>query len=194
MIDIQLSELMLLMEKEQPQLQQLSESQEKDLVDDTLLLMIAINVINGHSFDELCADIDITGTECIRKLAQLDRLNIIELLANNRIKLLIAPNFRWRLNGPIQQFFQQHVKESFFRSTFKQADEKLLILNGELSEHSNKLMQKKIDKLVKEFNQLMQEDSKLPKQQRQNVTMVLASRAWQLKLFDAFRRGSATGL
>jgi DNA-binding Xre family transcriptional regulator len=188
MIHLQLSDLVLLMAKEQPQLQQLSETQEKDLVNDTLLLMLAINVINGHSFIELCQEINISDAECIRKLIQLDRLNIIELLPNNRIKLLIAANFRWRLNGPIQQFFQKHVEQDFFRSEFKKDEEKLLVLNGELSEHSNREMQKKLEALAKEFNQLMQEDSKLPKEQRQNITMVLASRAWQFALFDQFRR------
>jgi hypothetical protein len=188
MIHLQFSELVLLMEQEQPQLQQLSEAQEKELVADTLLLMISINVINGHSFSELCTEINIGDTECIRKLALLDRLHIIELLPNNRIKLRIAPNFRWRLNGPIQQFFQQHVEADFFSSSFTHTGEKLVVLNGELSDQSHKEMQKKVEKLAKEFNALMQQDSRMPKQQRQNITMVLASRAWQLKLFDEFRR------
>ncbi|MFT5419445.1 MAG: hypothetical protein ACI9D5_000185 [Candidatus Endobugula sp.] len=62
------------------------------------------------------------------------------------------------------------------------------MLNGELSDQSHKEMQKKVEKLAKELNVLMQQDSRMPKQQRQNITMVLASRAWQLKLFDKFRR------
>jgi DNA-binding Xre family transcriptional regulator len=188
LIGLQLSDLVLLMEKDQPQLNELSEVQEKDLVNDPLLLMIAINVVNKHSFAELCEDITITHTECIQKLAHLDRLQIIELLPNNRIKLLISPNFRWRRNGPIQQFFQQHVEHDFFRSAFKNEGEKLLVLNGELSEFSHREIQKKIEKLSKEFNELMRSDSQLPKKQRQNITVVLASRAWKLALFDQYRR------
>lgn len=188
LIGLQLSDLVLLMEKDQPQLDELSEAQEKDLVNDPLLLMIAIHVVNKHTFADLCEVINISDTECIRKLAQLDRLHIIELLPNNRIKLLISPNFRWRLNGPIQQFFQQHVENDFFRSTFKAGEEKLLVLNGSLSEFSNREIQKKIDKLAREFNELMQSDSSLPKEQKKNITVVLASRAWQFSLFDKFRR------
>lgn len=188
LIGLQLSDLVLLMQKDQPQLDELSEMQEKDLVNDPLLLMITIHVMNKHTFEDLCEMILVSATECIRKLAQLDRLRIIELLPNNRIKLLISPNFRWRLNGPIQQFFQTHVENDFFRSTFKAGEEKLLVLNGSLSELSNKAMQKKLDKLAKEFNELMQEDSVLPKEQKKNITIILASRAWQFSLFDQFRR------
>jgi DNA-binding Xre family transcriptional regulator len=187
-IDLQLSELVALMEKEQPQLQQLTAEQEQVLVNDTLLLMIAIQVMNGHSFKDLYQDIAISETDCIRKLVQLDRLRVIELLPNNRIKLLIAPNFRWQLNGPIQRFFQRHVEQDFFRSTFKESDEKLLVLNGELGEFSNQEMQRKIEKLAKEFNALAHQDSQLPKSQRKNITVVLASRAWQFGLFDGYRR------
>lgn len=188
LINLQLSELVALMEKEQPQLQQLTLEQEQELVNDTLLLMIAIQVMNGHSFGDLCHDIDISETDCIRKLAQLDRLRVIELLPNNRIKLLIAPNFRWQVNGPIQRFFQRHVEQDFFRSTFKENDEKLLVLNGELGDFSHQEMQRKIDKLAKEFNALAHQDSQLPKSQRKNITVVLASRAWQFGLFDEHRR------
>jgi len=150
--------------------------------------MIAIQVMNGHRFADLCQDINISETDCIRKLVQLDRLRVIELLPNNRIKLLIAPNFRWHANGPIQRFFQRHVEQDFFRSTFKDSDEKLLVLNGELGDFSNQEMQRKIDKLAKEFNALAHQDSQLPKSQRKNITVVLASRAWQFGLFDEHRR------
>jgi len=187
LIDLQLSELVALMEKEQPQLHQLTVTQEKELVNDTLLLMVAIQVMNGHSFDDLCQTIAISETDCVRKLAQLDRLRIIELLPNNRIKLLIAPNFRWQANGPIQGFFQRHVEQDFFRSTFTKDNEKLVVLNGELGEFSHQEMQRKIDKLSKEFNALVMQDAQLPLSQRKNITVVLASRAWQFSLFDDYR-------
>ncbi len=188
LIGLQLSELILLMEKEQPQLYQLTEQQEREIIADPLLLLISISIVNGHTFDELCRHINITPVECIKKLAHLDRIKIIDLLPNNRIKLLIAPNFSWRPNGPIQQFFQQHIEKDFFRSTFNKNNEQLLVLNGELSETANRTFQKKMSKLAKEFNALMQEDSALPIEERHNTTVVLASRSWEFQLFDQFRR------
>jgi hypothetical protein len=68
---------------------------------------------------------------------------IIELLPNNRIKLLVAPNFRWLPNGPIQRFFHEKVEQEFFKSRFAGENEKLLVLNGLLSRASNSELQKK---------------------------------------------------
>ncbi|MFT7387970.1 MAG: transcriptional regulator with XRE-family HTH domain [Candidatus Endobugula sp.] len=188
MIDLQLSELMALMQKEQPQLQKLSAEQEQQLVDDTLLLMIAIYVMNGHGFEYLCGEIAISKTGCIQKLALLDRLRIIELLPNNRIKLRIAPNFHWQRNGPIQRFFQQHVEHDFFRCPFTALNEHLVVINAELSEFSQQEMQRKMDKFAQEFNALAHHDQRLPPSQRKNITVVLAARAWQFALFDRYRR------
>ena len=33
-------------------------------------------------------------------------MKIIELQPGNRVKMLVAPNFDWIPNGPIQQFFE----------------------------------------------------------------------------------------
>ena len=246
LIDLQLTELILLMEKSQPQLQQLTTAQEKDIVNDPLLLLITVSVINGHSYHELLNDINITEPELIQKLAQLDRLHIIDLLPNNRIKLLVAPNFKWlsngpiqqyfqqhveqaffnttfakpgeklaqldRLhiidllpnnrikllvapnfkwlsNGPIQQYFQQHVEQAFFNTTFAKPGEKLLVLNGSLSQESNKQLQRMLDKLAREFNELMQKDHALPSHERFNNTLVLAARDWHYGLFEEYKKG-----
>lgn len=188
LIDLQLSELITLMDKNQPQLKQLTSDQERDIVNDPLLLLITVSVINGHSYHELLNDIKITQTQLIQKLAQLDRLRIIDLLPNNRIKLLVAPNFRWLANGPIQQYFQKHVERAFFNTTFANTGEKLLVLNGSLSEESNKQLQRKMDKLAREFNELMKKDHAIPSYERCNNTLVLAVRDWHYGLFEGYRK------
>jgi DNA-binding Xre family transcriptional regulator len=184
MIDIGLTELVSLMDAELPQLIQLTKEQEKEIAEDFILLMVALSVINGYSFDELVAYYKLSESECIQKLAQLDRLNIIELLPNNRIKLKISPNFSWLSNGPIQKFFHEKVQQDFFHSRFSGEDEKLVVLNGLLSKASNAELQKKMQRLAKEFNELMTEDRSLPMTEKFGSTMVLALRYWN---FDNFK-------
>lgn len=187
-IGIQIEELVALMNKEQPQLKQLSEQQEKEVADDLLLLLVAVSVINGFTLAEILQQYDIKETECIRKLAHLDRLKIIELLPNNRIKLRVAPNFRWRSNGPIQQFFLKHVQREFFHSRFAGEEEKLLVLNGVLSKASNAELQRKMQKMARDFNELMQNDAALPLDERYGNTMVMAIRHWQYDMFSKYQR------
>ena len=182
-IDLQLAELMQLMLKDQPELQQLTEEQESEIVSDIPLLMIALNVINGYRYEDLITELKISESDCIQKLAKLDRLKIIELLPNNRIKLRIAPNFRWLTNGPIQQFFHEKIEQDFFRSRFDKKDEKLLVLNGLMSSASNNEVQNKMDKLAREFNLLMQENASLALDKKYGTTLVLAIRRWQHPIF-----------
>jgi len=134
-----LTELMALVSKTQQQLTELSIEQEKEIANDLALLLVTVCVMNRYSFDDILNDYAISETQCISKLAKLDRLNIIELHPNNRIKLLISPNFKWRKRGPIQQFFQKHIQQEFFKSNFDKETEKLSVLNGMLSLQSIKV-------------------------------------------------------
>ncbi|MDO6514335.1 helix-turn-helix transcriptional regulator [Neptuniibacter sp. 2_MG-2023] len=183
MLNIELSELVQRMSKAQHQLIQLTREQEKEIANDLTLLLITVSVISGMSYDDIIYTYDIPETTCIQKLAQLDRLKIIDLLPNNRVKLLVAPNFHWLPNGPIQQFFQEKVEQDFFSSRFDKANEKLIVTNAILTDSSNARLQKKMERLAAEFNELMQEDHAAPSQQKNGTTMVLAIRQWQYSLF-----------
>ena len=109
MMNIEISDLVKSMSEQQGQLQQLSAEQEQEITRDLNLLLICICVLNKWSMREIVSYYNIPDVECIQKLAQLDKLKIIELLPENRIKLLVDSHFGWRDNGPIQQFFQKTI-------------------------------------------------------------------------------------
>ena len=128
----------------------------------------------------------IRETECIRHLAKLDRLKVIELLPNNRIKLRVATNFSWRENGPIQSFFQKKISQEFFNTRFSRDDECLIVLNGMFSSNSNAELQRKLNRLAREFDLLNNDDAVLDLKERNGATLVLAMRGWQYGLFKPF--------
>ncbi|WP_188151098.1 helix-turn-helix domain-containing protein [Teredinibacter waterburyi] len=183
----QLSDLLALLKTEQPRLQQLTLAQEQQIVDDNLLLLVAVSVINGCGFRDLLELYAISEAELIRALAQMDRLQLIDLLPRNRIKLKVSPNFRWIANGPIQRFFLQRVKEDFFNSRFDQDDEKLLVLTALLSHASNQELQNRLSLLARQFAELQQEDMSLPMSERNGATLVMALRRWQYSGFEAYK-------
>ncbi len=183
LLNLELSELFQMMSKEQRQLTQLTREQEKEIANDLILLLITVSVISGMTYSDIRNAYNISETDCIQKLAKLDRLKIIELLPGNRVKLLIAPNFHWLPNGPIQQFFQEKVEQDFFSSRFDKANEKLIVTNAILTNSSNARLQKKMERLAAEFNELMQEDHSAPNDKKHGTTMVLAIRQWQYSLF-----------
>ena len=180
---LDLSDMFQLLSKNQQRITQLSREQEQEIAADLILLMIAISVINGFSFEDLVNHYNLSPTDCITKLAHLDRLKVIELQPNNRIKLKVAPNFHWLPNGPIQRFFQAHVEKDFFSSSFDRQSEKLLVLNGVLTPETNTELQKRMNRWAAEFNELMQRDADVDMSRRKGTTMVIALREWQYSLF-----------
>ncbi|MEE9412955.1 MAG: hypothetical protein V3V22_07880, partial [Methylococcales bacterium] len=74
---------------------------EEELVDNPRFLLVAFLVIHRCTFDDIVSNYLLTEIEIVNHLIRLDQLKIIELLPNNRIKLLISSHFSWRKNGPI---------------------------------------------------------------------------------------------
>ncbi len=188
LVGLEITDLVQKMVSEQRRISQLNREQEQEIASDLSLMLVTICVINGFTYEDILNRYTIKDTECIQKLATLDRLKLIELLPNNRIKLLIAPNFSWLPSGPIQQFFRERVEKEFFSSTFSKENENLIVLNGLLSKASNAEFQKKMQRLANEFTELVQEDFGLPHDQRTGMSVILAIREWQYSFYEGVRR------
>ena len=187
-IGLDIGELAALSRAAQTRLQALTRAQEAEIAEDTALLLVAISVINGFSFNDLLDYYALSEQECIRKLAHLDRLKLIDLLPGNRFRLRVAPNFSWLADGPIQRFFQLKVQQEFFNSRFNADTENLMVLNGVLSRASNQKLQTLMGKISQEINQLMKDDAALPMADRKGNTLVLALRQWQYPLFKQYMK------
>ena len=194
LLDMEIADLVQLMNEQQQHLQQLNVEQEREITDDVILTLVTVCVLNRWTMDDILSYYHISETECVQHLAKLDRLKVIELLPKNRIRLLVAPNFSWRENGPIQLFFQKKISREFFNTHFSRDDECLVVLNGMLSSQSNAEFQRKLKRLAREFDLLNNDDAALGLEQRRGVTLVLAMRGWQYGLFRPFVKAISDSL
>src|SRR5690606_13030673 len=94
-LDLGLAELVAIVDSNERSLTQLTPEQEEALASDTRLCLVAVCVRDGWSFQDIITQYAISEHECIRLLARLDRLKLIELLPGNRFKVLISRNVRW---------------------------------------------------------------------------------------------------
>ncbi|MDJ0834399.1 MAG: helix-turn-helix transcriptional regulator [Gammaproteobacteria bacterium] len=188
MLDMEISDLVQAMHEQAHQIKNLSYEQEQEITSDLTLLLVAVCVMNKWTLAEITSHFDISETEGIRKLARLDKLQIIDLLPGNRIKLRVAPNFEWLENGPIMSFFLQNIAREFFNSRFQADNETLFVLNGMLSPQSNAEYQRKIKRLARDFAELNNDDAALSISMRKGVTTVLAVRDWNYGLFKPLLR------
>lgn len=188
LLQMEISDLVQQMNQRAQRIDQLTLEQEKEIAGDRLLLLVTVCALNRWTFPEILAHFTIKETDAIRCLARLDRLKIIDLLPGNRIKLLISPNFHWIENGPIHQLFRTRLQDDFFDSRFDRQAEKLVIVNGMLSRKSNAILQKKMERLAREFAELNDDDAGLPLEERHGVTMMVAMSDWRFGLFKGLQK------
>ena len=183
LMDLQLSDLFIEHEKNRQRVVQLTHEQEQELVSDAQLLLVAVSVRNHLDFDDIVERYNISTTDCIRCLARLDRLKVIDLLPGNRFRLLIDDNFSWLPNGPIERFYQQQIQQPFLRARFSAELECRIFRFGLLGESSNQVMLRKLRALSREFTELHHNDLDLPLDSRKSMGLLVAMRPWEFDLF-----------
>lgn len=190
LMQMELSDLFLLYEESRQRINRLTEAQEKGLVANEKLLFVAVSVRNRLSFEDIVNNYELSESECIRYLARLDKLKIIDLLPNNRIKLRIDDSFSWIKNGPIEAFFERQIQSQFLRSRFNADYEERKFLFGLLSDASVQVILKKINALSNEFAELHRQDASLPLDKRHSIGLLLAQRPWELQAFQPYHKRS----
>jgi DNA-binding Xre family transcriptional regulator len=190
LLQMSLSDLFIIAQKQTQQLSQLTKEQELELLADTKLLLVAVCVRDAWTFNEIIEYYEIDKHECIRLLARLDRLKIISLLPNNHFKSLIAQDFRWIPSGPLEKFMEQEVMVKFMAPKKEEPWTFRFYLRGRYSQTSIDIIQRKLNQLTKEAAVLNQEDADLPLHQRQHFGLLMAMRPWEPSLFEQLRRVS----
>lgn len=188
LLNLEIGDLIHQMEKNINLTTHLTMEQEQELVADTKLLLMAYFLMNKLEFSDIIRIYDISETEGIRLLARLDRMKIIDLLPGNRVKLLISNNFKWISNGPIRRLHDQIIQSEFVDSKFDGPGEFHNLISGMLSRTANAEIIRKMKRLAEETNELKIESESLPLDQRFGVSVMMAIRPWEPKMFDELRR------
>lgn len=169
-------------------LRTLTAAQEKELVSDPMLLLVAVCALNHWTMKEMLAVYRISEAECLQRLLRLDRLHLISLLPGNRIRLNVARDFDWLVDGPIRQYFRQQGLVDFLDSPFAQADESLTFSHGMLTAAALDKMHAELRQLRQSFAQLHEESLASPLPKRRGSGLLVAMREWEPAGFTRLRR------
>ncbi len=172
----------------QPLLRELSQEQERAVVADKKLLLVAISVLSQWTVEQITATYRVTEAECVKYLAQLDRIGIIELRPLNRYRLKLAKTFRWRPHGPVMNYFREHALLDYFGGGFDGAGEGLMLVHGSISRALAPSFLERLQRVAQDFSQQHQADQKLAERDREGYTLVLAMRSWEFSAFTRLRR------
>jgi transcriptional regulator with XRE-family HTH domain len=171
-------------DREQHLLARLTDAQEREIVDDPKLFLVAVCALNLLAYDDILATYDLRPAELVALLLRLDKMGILELLPQNRYKLRIARTFTWIPDGPIQTAFKNHATD-FFDSQFAADNELMILLNGRLSRPSMMALLEKLRRVAREFSAQHMEDAELPAAERPPLSLLLACRPWHPQFMRA---------
>ncbi len=172
----------------QPLLAQLTQDQERAVVADKKLLLVAICVLSQWTLEQIVSSYRLSDAECIKHLAQLDRIGIIELRPLNRYRLKLAKTFRWRPHGPVMTYFRENAVLDYFSGGFDQPGEGLLLVHGSISRSLATSFLERMQRVAQDFAQQHLADQRLPDKDREGYTLLLGMRSWEFAAFAGMRR------
>ncbi|ODU59522.1 MAG: transcriptional regulator [Comamonadaceae bacterium SCN 68-20] len=172
----------------QPLLQELSAEQERAVVADKKLLLMAICVLSQWTLEQVLATYRLTEAEGVKYLAQLDRIGIIELRPGNRYRLKLAKTFRWRPHGPVMDYFREHALLDYFAGGFDGPGEGVLLVHGSIGRSLAPAFMERMQRVAQDFAQQHLADQRQPEAQREGYTLLLAMRSWEFEAFTGMRR------
>ena len=188
--EVDLLELVREAQSERLRVTSLAAAQERDLVADPELLLVAICALSHWRFERILQRYRMTRARLTGLLVRLDRMGLIELLPENRIKLRVAKNFTWLPGGPIHHYFVNHVQAEFVSGTFAPERDLHRFVWGMLTAESAALLRTKMTELAETFDDLTRQDELRPDHEARasGRCLLMALREWEPAKFRALRR------
>jgi len=174
-----------------PAQRELSLAQEKAVVADPKLLLVAICCLSQWALEDVLARYRLSEADGVAALARLDRLGVIELRPHNRYRLKVAKTLRWRPQGPVMQFFRERVMADFFAGGFDGEGELLTLVHGEFGAAHARELAERLQRAADDFARQHLLDQKLPAAEKRPYSVVIGLRSW---VFEAFRDLERPGL
>lgn len=172
----------------QPAISQLTEAQERAVVADARVLLVAICCLSHWSFEQILANYRLTEAQAIQALARLDAVGVIELRPLNRYRLLVSKGFRWQPDGPVMRYFRSQVVGEYFSGGFDGEGELLTLVHGSIGPGEAPVIAERLQRVAQDFAQQHLSDQRVPEEQRQPYTLVIGWRRWVFSAFREFQR------
>lgn len=172
----------------QPAISQLTEAQERAVVADARVLLVAICCLSHWSFEQILANYRLTEAQAIQALTRLDSVGVIELRPLNRYRLLVSKGFRWQPDGPVMRYFRSQVVGEYFSGGFDGEGELLTLVHGSIGPGEAPVIAERLQRVAQDFAQQHLSDQRVPEEQRQPYTLVIGWRRWVFSAFREFQR------
>lgn len=188
LLELDIGALLELSESLEERVTSISVEQEQALIENKRLLVVAYCLINHWKVEEIVARYDIDDSEIITILARLDKMRLIELQPNNKVRMIMSNNFSWHPNGPIEKYFRHNIQTEFFNTSFEEDGALRVVKNGVITTKGQADLHNRLKMIDSLFDEIAEQERKIPAVQRHGVTMILAIRHWEVSIFTDLER------
>lgn len=171
---------------------EMTTAQEKALATDARLLGMFYLVFNEWTVDAILETYDISKVDCTKLLLQLDKLRLIELGANNALRLKVPKTLRLQRDGPIRRSHGKSVVNDFLQVDFSEMGGFFRFEFRDLSPASVAHLERKLERIAQELHELAELDGYLPVDQRQTVGLAYGMRPWTMSWMTGLKKKSTT--
>jgi DNA-binding Xre family transcriptional regulator len=179
MMDMSFSDLARLNDRQYSERQTtLSLEQEQALAADAILLSYFYLLLNGWTGERIAKRFALEEHRQIRLLASLDRLGLIELQPENRVRLLTARRIQWRRDGPVRRLYEREVKLAFLHDAFADTTAHFGFESAELAPESARLIRRRLARITREFDEMAELDVNLEPNEKRGYGLMVALRPW----------------
>ena len=156
----------------------LSMEQERALAASTELLIGFHLLLNGWTFEEILQNFQWSRAQLIKILTTLDKLELIELLPGNRVRLRTASVIHWRANGPVRRTHQVAVMKDFLGDEFSRDTDFLDFEVFELTSATATLIRRRLQQLRTELADFAALERSVARRDKQSFAVLMAIRPW----------------
>lgn len=187
LLQVDLAELARGAPRDDKLINRLTPAQEQELMAEPALLLVAICAIQQMRVDEMVELYELDEAQCVKLLLRLERIGILEVHENNRIRLRLARTFAWNPDGPIMRYAKSQTPD-FFAHGFDGPGEFMRMVTVRVSDEARIALLRRLEQVAREYDEQHSADARLPLEQRYPLSVLLAVRYWEPALFKALRR------
>ncbi|MGQ0546616.1 MAG: transcriptional regulator [Betaproteobacteria bacterium] len=167
---------------------ELSLEQEAALAGDERLLSVFWLLQNEWRFAEILEAFAISRAELTAACARLEKLALVEWRPGDRVRLRVPKDFAWRAGGPVKKAYGRRVMQEFLQGRFEAPLELLRFESRVLAPESAAVLKRRLERLVRDFNELAEVDAAAPSGRRLGVALLAAGRPWEFSVVNALKR------
>ena len=140
-------------------------------------------LLNGHSPRNLIKTRKLSSKECAAYFRKLEELKLLEWLPEDKVKLLVSREVRWRKDGPLRKKYFEQAKNEFLGGGFHDENEKFKFMMLKMTKANFQKASHQLERLTEEWTR----NSNIERQmgvESESIGIVLALRPWKFSVLE----------